>query len=71
MFRKIEAQEIAALLATEDDRGKIHMRSGPIAHWLFFPGGQQSVASRQLFRNPEHSSEKRRNSCNKAFKTDS
>src|SRR5262245_38858283 len=35
------------------------MRSGPIAHCLFLPGGQQLVASRQLYRNPEHSSEKR------------
>ena len=35
------------------------MRSGPIAHCSFLPGGQPSVASRQLYRNPEHSSEKR------------
>ena len=29
------------------------MRSEPIAHCLFLPGGQPSAASRQLYRNPE------------------
>src|SRR5215475_1615928 len=38
------------------------MRSGPISHCLFLPGSQQSAASRQLYRNPELSSEKRRKS---------
>ena len=35
------------------------MRPEPIADCLFLPGGQPSAASRQLYRNPEHSSEKR------------
>ena len=34
------------------------MRSELIAHCLFLPGGQPLAASRQLYLNPEHPSEK-------------
>src|SRR5215471_10883409 len=49
------------------------MRPRPIAHCLFLPGDQPSVASRQSYRNPEHSSEKRRRcrlSCAISFISD-